>query len=340
MLVYLKSVTICLSLLACSLLKGNDQQLFKLHGYAQGTDYNITYFAAEQLISQQEVDNILLQLDSSMSLYKSYSLITQFNSSDGGIIMDRHFKAVIGKSFEVYNVSHGKFDITVAPLVQLWGFGPVAITRFPDRLAIEKALKNVGMNLIRIKGNKLIKVNPGVKIDLNGIAQGYSVDAVARHLSSKGIIAFMVEIGGEICIRGPKPDGTAFTVGIEGPPENSKGSPLLRKVISLNQGAITTSGNYRKYLQSKNKRVSHLIDPKTGYPLDTEMISATVYAKDAVTADGYDNVLMAMGADEAIRFVTARKDMEAYLVYRKKDGTITDTLTNGFRKFIKDKSPE
>lgn len=331
---------ICLSLLACFLLKGNDQQLFKLHGYAQGTDYNITYFAAEQLISQHEVDNILLQLDSSMSLYKGYSLITQFNSSDKGIMMDRHFKAVIDKSFEVYKTSQGKFDITVAPLVQLWGFGPVAITKFPDPIAIEKALKNVGMDLIRIKGKQLVKVNPRVKIDLNGIAQGYSVDVIARYLSKKGITAFMVEIGGEICVKGPKPDGTAFKVGIEGPPENSQDNPLLRKVISLNQGAITTSGNYRKYLQSKNKRVSHLIDPKTGYPLDTQMISATVYAKDAVTADGYDNVLMAMGADEAIRFVTARKDMEAYLVYRKKDGTITDTLTNGFRKFIKDKSPE
>ncbi|MGY0035964.1 FAD:protein FMN transferase [Pedobacter sp. NJ-S-72] len=241
---------------------------------------------------------------------------------------------MINKSFEIYKDTQGKFDITVAPLVQAWGFGPKPITLFPDSAKIKELLENVGMNFLEIKGTELIKKRPGIHIDLNGIAQGYSVDVVADYLLRKGITSFVVEIGGEIRMKGPKPDGSAMRIGIEGPASDETSEPRIRHVISFNEGAVTTSGNYRKYLQAGGKKISHLINAKTGYPLDNQLISVTIYANNAITADGYDNAVMAMDIEEALAFVSARKNMEAYIIYHRKDGSVTDTLTAGFRKMI------
>ena len=333
-MLYPGNITIWLSLLACFLHKGSSQQFFQFHGFAQGTSYQVSYYAATPLVERREVDSILLRIDSSLSIYKSYSLISRFNSSVDGVQMDEYFKAVAEKSFEVYYRTKGKFDITVAPLVQLWGFGPNAISKFPEQTVIDKTLANVGMDLIGLRGNRLTKKKPDVQIDMNGIAQGYSVDEVARYLDSKGLQSYMVELGGEIVVKGSKPDGSGYHIGIEGPPLNGYG-PALRKIVSISHGAITTSGNYIKYLQNKYNRISHLIDPKTGYPLQNSMISVTLYAKDAITADGYDNAVMAMGVKEALQFVAAQKNVEAYLVYRKKDGSVADTMTLGFQHLIK-----
>ncbi|AMP98412.1 Thiamine biosynthesis lipoprotein ApbE [Pedobacter cryoconitis] len=329
-----QTLMISILLLFSFFVKKKEQQQYTLRGYAQGTDYSIKYFAESPLVSGAEVDSILLKIDSSMSLYKSYSLISKFNSATKALSIDSHFMQVINKSFEIYEATQGKFDITVAPLVQAWGFGPKPIAVFPDSARIKELLKNVGMNLLGVQGNELFKKQPGVQIDLNGIAQGYSVDVVADYLLQKGIHCFVVEIGGEIRMKGPKPDGTALRVGIEGPALNEQSEPQLRHVISFNEGAVTTSGNYRKYLQAGGKKISHLINPKTGYPLDNQLISVTLYAKDALTADGYDNAVMAMSVEQALAFVSAKKNMEAYLIYHRKDGTVTDTLTAGFKKMI------
>jgi thiamine biosynthesis lipoprotein len=329
-----KTIVLSILLLISFLFKGKDQQEYMLYGYAQGTSYSIRYFAESSLISGREVDSILIKIDSSMSLYKPYSLINKFNTSTKGLDLDIDFSNVMNKSFEIYKDTQGKFDVTVAPLVQAWGFGPKPVTLFPDSAKIKKLLKNVGMNFLELKGTELIKKRPGIQIDLNGIAQGYSVDVVADYLLHKGITSFIVEIGGEIRIKGPKPDGSAMRIGIEGPAADEKSESLIRHVISFNEGAVTTSGNYRKYLQAGGKKISHLINPKTGYPLDNQLISVTIYAKDAITADGYDNAVMAMGVQEALAFVSARKHMEAYLIYRRKDGAVSDTLTTGFRKMI------
>lgn len=329
-----KTIVLSIFLLISFLYKGRDQQEYTLHGYAQGTNYTVKYFADSPLIRGHEIDSLLIKIDSSMSLYKPYSMINKFNTSTKGLTINMDFKNVINKSFEIYKDTQGKFDVTVAPLVQAWGFGPKPVTSFPDRTKIKELLKNTGMNFLKLKGTELIKKRPEIQIDLNGIAQGYSVDVVADYLLRRGITSFIVEIGGEISMKGPKPDGSAIRIGIEGPALNESSEPRIRHVISFKEGAVTTSGNYRKYLQTGGKKISHLINPKTGYPLDNQLISVTIYAKDAITADGYDNAVMAMGVEEALAFVSARKNMEAYLIYHRKDGTVTDTLTAGFRKMI------
>ncbi len=336
MLSFNKTLLLSITLLIPLFFKKEDQQQYIIHGYAQGTDYSVKYFAKDSIITKSAVDSILMAIDSSMSLYKPYSRINQFNMAQKGIQLDPGFSKVMAKSFEIYKATKGAFDVTVAPLVQAWGFGVKPIEEFPDSLTILKILKRVGMKYLHQKGDFLKKDNPEIQIDLNGIAQGYSVDVVTEYVLRKGIESFVVEIGGEIRMKGPKPDGSPIKIGIEGPSGESGAEPIIKHVLSINEGAITTSGNYRKFLQKGSKKANHLINPKTGYPLDNSLISVTVYAKDAITADGYDNAIMAMDVKEALAFVSKTKDMEAYIIYHRNDGSIADTLSVGFKKLITD----
>ena len=322
---------LCLIFLA-SFSKPKEIRKYEIFGTAQGTEYAITYFAKDSLVQKSDIDNLLNEIDLSMSLYKSNSLISKFNSGKNPVRADKFILDVLKRSFEINADTKGAFDITVAPLVQVWGFGPKEEKQEPSETQIKNILACVGIKNIRLKNGVLSKTKECIKIDLNGIAQGYSVDLIANLLEKSGIKTYIAELGGEIRVSGPKPDGENIKIGIEGPDE--KGIPVIRHIVALNSGAITTSGNYRKFHQSGSKTVSHLINPKTGYPLNNEMISVTVYANDAITADGYDNSLMAMHINDALKFVENRKNLEAYFVYKDKDGKITDTLTTGFRKLI------
>jgi thiamine biosynthesis lipoprotein len=327
----IKFTAICLLFLVVFFSGRKDQNYYAIHGYAQGTDFSVRYYANSEKVTKLQIDSILVVIDSSMSLYKPYSHISKFNKSLKGIRIDPGFQSVVNKAFEISEDTNGLFDITVAPLVQLWGFGPSPVKSFPDSAAIRKALKYVGMKYLRIDGELLKKTKPEVQIDLNGIAQGYSVDVVAAFLEANGISSYLVEIGGEVAVKGPKPDGSGYKIGIAGPGADGQ---AFRHIVQIKAGGMTTSGNYTKTLKYKEGKISHLINPKTGYPLNNRMVSVTVFAKDAITADGYDNALMAMDIPEALKFVKARKGLEAYFIYRKPDGEIADTLTNGFRKLF------
>jgi thiamine biosynthesis lipoprotein len=172
-----------------------------------------------------------------------------------------------------------------------------------------------------------------VQIDVNGIAQGYSVDVLADFFEANGIRNYIIEVGGEIRVKGKKyPENISMKIGIEAPASDFD-SERLQKVISLDSGAVTTSGSYRKYHESRGKKVSHIINPKTGYSAQNELISVTVFAKDAITADAYDNALMLMGLSQAIKFVDGRKDMSAYFIYENA-GVIKDTFSNRFKDFL------
>lgn len=312
-----------------------DLKRYAITGSAQGTSYAVTYYAKDSLVHKAAIDSILKVIDSAMSLYKPYSLINRINNSGSGYFeVDEHFHAVVERSIEIYKDSKGVFDITVAPLVQLWGFGVTAIDRFPNSTEVQQVLSCVGMDKIRLKGRQLEKKEPCVQLDMNGVAQGYSVDVLADHLENNGIIHYVVELGGELRVRGPKPDGTPMRIGIERPAPGYIDNTVIDDVIEVQEGAITTAGNYRRFLQEGGRKVSHHINPKTGYPFDTEIISATIYAENAITADGYDNVIMAMKADEAVAFVNERSDMEVFVVYRNERGIVRDTMSTGFKKLI------
>jgi FAD:protein FMN transferase len=306
-----------------------------LSGHAQGTTWNITYFHADSVVSKNDIDSIFDSIDSSLSIYKPYSLITKFNNNNRGVKTDVHLKHIVKLSLKISRETSGLSDITVAPLVNIWGFGAKESGSIPTDEQINRVLPCVGADKIILRGDSLIKKKPCVKIDVNGIAQGYTVDVMADYLSRKGIRNFIVEVGGELRAKGKKqPGDKSFKIGIESPSSDDFSTPPMQIVITIDAGAITTSGNYRKFHESKGKKYSHIIDPHTGKSVDNEMISVTVYAKDATTADAYDNALMLMGVEHALRYIENKPGMAAFLIYKNKDGTISDTASSKFRRLI------
>ncbi len=276
---------------------------------------------------------MLAGLDSSLSLYKPYSRINAFNNSKEGLVLDEHLQKVVEKSLQVHASTYGAFDITVWPLVNAWGFGLKKIDAAPAQAMIDSIMPCIGSDKLQLKGNVLRKQLSCVQLDVNGIAQGYSVDVLAALLETKGITNYLVEIGGEIRVRGRKqPGNERMKIGIESPGE-AFSAPRLQKILVIDSGAITTSGSYLKYYESNGRRITHIIDPRTGNTIQNELISVTVFAKDAITADAYDNALMVMGLENALRFLQNRKELEAYFIYTKQ-GRLHDTATTGFYKLM------
>ena len=327
---------LCVLLIICTAF--NQQPTWRkiqINGKAQGTTYHITWYAQDSTIGQPQIDSILARIDTSLSIYNPFSLISRFNESASSVGMDAHMLKVITKSIDTYRQTGGIFDITVLPLVQAWGFGPKKMSGLPDSATIKGLKKCVGSTNLLLKGTILHKSKPCVKIDVNGIAQGYSVDVVANYLEAQGIRNYLVEIGGEIRVKGHKqPGGEKMKIGIEAPGENDFELSMISKIVAVDSGAITTSGSYRKFYESEGKKISHLIDPRTGYPAQNELISVTVYARDAITADAYDNALMVMGLKKALQFVEKRKDMAAHFIYRTSKGAVADTASSRFYKLL------
>lgn len=335
MLSNFKYSILLLSLFMFSVGKNPPMREFKISGQAQGTTYSASYFATDSLVIQSQIDSILNVIDLSMSLYRPNSTINKFNQMPKGKMkIDTHMKNVLIKSFQINKETDGFFDVTIQPLMSLWGFYKEGSNNVPDTSRIKHLLGITGMNKIGLKKDFLSKANNHMEIDLNGIAQGYSVDVVADFIEAKGITSYVVELGGEIRAKGPKPGGKPIKIGIERPPTIDLNDNGLTHIITFKEGAVTTSGDYRKYIVFDGKKYGHVINPKTGYPINKEIMSVTVFAKKAIDADGYDNALMLMSVEKALKFVEAKKDLEAYIIYKKQDGKIADTLTAGFQKLI------
>ncbi len=170
---------------------------------------------------------------------------------------------------------------------------------------------------------------------MNGIAQGYSVDVLSDFLERNNIRNYIVELGGEIRVKGTKqPGNEKFKIGIESPENDEFEMGYMKKVIEIDNGAITTSGNYRRYYESEGKKIAHIIDPRTGYPVSNDLISVTVFAKDAITADAFDNAIMVMGLQEGVAFVNKRNDIAAHFIYKTKNGSVKDTMSKEFYKLM------
>lgn len=302
-----------------------------LSGKAQGTTYTIKYYANTlDLIPKQSIDSILNVIDRSMSIYNPHSLISKFNqSSTKSIKMDPHMQKVVKESKRMHKLTQGYFDITIYPLIQLWGFGPSGFQRAPTQHELDSVARFVGMKNIKSCGSLLRKRNMQASIDLNGIAQGYSVDVLAQYLEEKGIQNYMVELGGEIRSKGTKASGP-FIVEIQRP--YSSADKRGHKIKLINK-SITTSGNYERQLTVAGKRVSHHMNPFTKYPIENSTISVTVIANSAMEADALDNYLMFLSPEEAIAFANKRKDVEVYLIYFE-NNIFKELQSSGFNNYI------
>lgn len=325
-----------LTLLTVLLPPTATRRAFHLRGHAQGTTYTITYYATDSSVTQADVARQLTEVDQSLSLYQPNSLINKFNESRRGVVADQHLKFVVDKALQVYQDTNGVFDATVAPLVQAWGFGPTAPPETaPTPAHLHTLLASVGSDKLHWHGDSLVKDVPTVHLDLNGIAQGYTVDMLAALLERRRIRDYLVELGGEIRVRGFKwPGGERQRIGIERPDTSAFAAPAIQHVIYVPTGGITTSGNYHKFRQVGPMRVAHLINPKSGYPFHNELISVTVVAFDAITADAYDNALMGMGLKQALAFLRQRPALQAYFIYQRPNGTTAEATTAGFQRLL------
>jgi thiamine biosynthesis lipoprotein len=304
----------------------------KLTGAAQGTYYAVTYYDEEQRDFQQEIDSLLDAFDMSASVYQPSSVISLVNSNQSDTV-DEIFREVFLKGIEVAQITDGAFDMTVMPLVNAWGFGFKDPEMLPED-KVDSIMQYVGYKKVSLNGDRIIKTNENVMIDFNAIAQGYSVDLVGSFLEEQGIENYLVDIGGEVLANGKKPGLGLWKVGIEKPTENSTSPRTIKAVVSLKNRALATSGNYRKYYEKNGVRYSHTINPKTGYPVKHFMLSASVMARDAATADAFATAFMVMGLDKAKEMVAQRDDLEAYFIFTNPEGVMRTHATPGMRRFM------
>ena len=291
----------------------------KIEGYAQGTTYHITYFDSLNRDFKPEIEKILQDFDKSVSTYLPTSIISRINANQKNVEVDAYFIACFNKAKQVYKNTNGAFDPTVFPLVNAWGFGPGKKQKI-EKTKIDSILKFVGFNLINLKGNKIIKKDPRVALDFNAFAQGYSVDVVADFLINKGIRSYLVEIGGELYGKGKKPNGDNWTVGIEKPIDNKETENPLKAIAKLENVALATSGNYRRFIIEDGVKYAHHINPKTGYPTKNNLLSASVFAKDCISADANATGILVMGLEKAKAFLLQHKELQAYLIYSDDKG--------------------
>ena len=292
------------------------EKTFKLAGNAQGTTWHITYRSENNIDVKQAIDSIFKKIDSSLSTYLPVSLISRINKNDTAVIADDYFVDVFNQSIKVSETTQGLFDITVAPVINAWGFGFAKKARV-DSTMIDSLLDFVGYKKVRLEGRKLLKEMPQSMLDFNAIAPGYTVDVLAAYFETKGISNYLVELGGEVRAKGKKNKEDYWIVGIDQPNEEPTDGRLLKAVIQLKDRALATSGNYRKFYVEDGKKRAHIIDPHTGFPAKHDLLSATVLATDCATADAYATAFMVMGMEKAKQFLSGHKDLqlEVFFIY-------------------------
>lgn len=321
----------------------------RLQGRTMGTTYNVTYSDGQQRDFQAGIDSLLRIVNLEVSTYIEHSTISRFNQADSAFHLsydprgrevggypNRHFLANYFKAREVYEASEGYFDPTIMPLVNYWGFGytPKKMVEAVDSTAIDSLMEFVGFGKVSlaVRGGDslLLKAAPGVQLDFSALAKGYGVDAVARLLADQGIRHYMVEIGGEVVVRGQSPRGGDWKIGINVPREDA-GKEDIQTAVPLHNQALATSGNYRNFYEVDGAKYSHTINPFTGFPERSTLLSASVFAPDCMAADAYATAFMAMGLDKAVDLASRLPGIEGYFLYNAEDGTLGVRYTDGLR---------
>ena len=319
-------ITAILLLSACQ----SDLPLVQVNnaGPAQGTFYHISYVVKPGVDYRQSIDSLLFTVDESMSLWVEESTISKLNRGDT-IALDEHFKKVLQKALVVSKKTKGSFDVSIASLADYWGFGPNHKSDVDS--AVVDSLKN-RVDYRRLKSVASTGALPtDMKIDFNAIAQGYSVDLVCAFLEMKGVNRYLVEIGGEIRGKGLNIDDNIWTVGVDKPKEKLEEESRFQVIVHLDGKGLATSGNYRKFWvdEETGMKYVHTINPKTGYPAKSNLLSATIVAADAMTADAWATACMVVGFEKAREFVK-QNGLDAYFVYSDQEGNWKIWQTSGF----------
>ncbi|MBR5813843.1 MAG: FAD:protein FMN transferase [Bacteroidaceae bacterium] len=308
-----------------------DEHYINNYGNVFGTYYSITYRSGQDM--HEAIRDRLADVDNSLSPFNKRSLITAVNENRD-TIADEMFTAVFTLAQEVSSKTSGAFDITVAPLVNAWGFGfknNIAV----DSCTIDSIMRYVGYTGISLNDGKIIKSHPETMLNCSAIAKGYGCDVIATLLTESGINDFLVEIGGEVVAKGNNPKGKNWTIGISKPIDDPTGKAQeYQTIINASGKGLATSGNYRNYRLENGKKIAHTIDPRTGYPVTHSLLSATVIAADCATADAYATAFMVLGVEAATQICKENNDIEAYFIYTDESGNLATSISEGFQKYI------
>ena len=312
---------LCAAVVAVACQQMSKENVYYIRGEAQGTTYGITYIA-QKPIEKTAVDSILKVIDLSMSTYIDNSLITKINKGEH-LPIDPHFEKVLSASMDIYSESEGIFDPSIGQLINAWGFGKKENHTPPTQKQIDSLLALTGMDKVHVvttpKGTFVEKDNPNIQLNFNAIAQGYTSDVIADYFLSKQITNFIVEVGGEIVIHGRNTlKGKSWTIGIDNPLQKPDEDREIVATVELTDCGLATSGNYRKLWTDSltGQKYVHTINPKTGRPQPSNLLSATVIAPSAMLADGYATTLMAFGGIEKAKdFLAQHKELKAVLLY-------------------------
>ena len=307
-------------------------QKIVLQGLAQGSYYAITYYDSLNRNFQNEIDSIFNIVDKSVSLWNDSSIISKVNRNEPAEL-DQIFIDNFNIAQQVSALSDGYFDATVSPLVAAWGFSYKNGDSITPQL-VDSLKQLVNYKAVHIESGNIVKESPNITLDFNAIAQGYTSDMIADFLSSKGIDNFLVDTGGEIMARGCKPDGSLWIVGIEKPAANWDSERIVQERIYLRDKGLVTSGSTRKYVERNGKRYSHCIDPKTGYPVEHNVLSVTVIAENSVWADALASICMVMGLEKSLPLIEGLDGVEAYYIFANGKSELETFATEGFRNLI------
>lgn len=300
-------------------------------GFVFGTIYHITYQSDKNY--QKEIEAELKKVDQSLSPFNKTSIISRINRNEN-VAVDEMFKEVFNLAENISKETDGAFDITVAPMVNVWGFGfKQGIT--PSKEVIDSLKAIVGFHKVALVDGHVKKQNPNTMLDCSAIAKGYGSDIVARFLKSKGIENYMVEIGGEVVTRGNSEKRVPWRIGVNKPTDDSLNtSTELQTVLNVTDKAMATSGNYRNFYYKNGKKYAHTIDPKTGYPVQHNILSATVIADNCATADAYATSFMVLGMEGAQKILAKHPDLLAYLIYSDDKGKMQVWYSPSMKKIL------
>lgn len=300
-------------------------------GFIFGTVYHITYQSDEDF--QTGIEEALRNVDASLSPFNSSSIITKVNQNRP-VKLNTMFTDVFTLAEQVSAETGGAFDITVAPLVNVWGFG-FKKGKSPTQTVIDSLRTFVGYQKVKLSDGKIIKQDPRVMLDCSGIAKGYGCDVAARYLEKKGVRNYMVEIGGEVVTKGVDEKRVPWRIGVSKPTDDPmNNNQEIETILNVTDIAMATSGNYRNFYYKNGRKYAHTIDPKTGRPVQHSLLSSTVFAKNCATADAFATAFMVLGVQQAQKVLERHPELMVYFIYNDQKGRMKVWYSPGLREKI------
>lgn len=310
--------------------QANSLTTVRVQGVTMGVvQYKVTYRDAAARQFYEQIDSLLVAFNQSLSTYIPDSEISQFNKNSSFEFDSPYFPEVLQASQQVYEASAGAFDPTIGPLIDAWGFGSGEVID-PDSSQVDSLLQYTGFDKISFDADKVMKSVAGLSLNFSAIAKGQAIDVVAEYLESQGVEHYLVEIGTEVRCLGLNQEERPWVIGIEKPDEQVIGQ--IFDTVSLKEGALAGSGNYRNFRESNGRKVAHTIDPRTGYPKMQTLLGATVWAPNCMLADAYATACMVLGLEGARTLIMNDPNLEAYFIYADEAGNLATYISAGMKQ--------